>query len=138
MATYSITLTPFRANAYAHRRNTTRLRVIASAGVNVPEEIFVHKESPLDPYTQETTEEFVHIAKIYDLNLYPRNAPATAPNSPPFYRKAIIDIQLPDNVEADEVLQKIYTQVQELLNELAALENLEEEDAVTFSAVGGA
>lgn len=99
----------------------------------MPNEIFVHKQWLIDPYNNTTDEEFVHIAKVEDLSLYPKNEPDPDPDSPPFYRKDTIDIQLPGNVDAEEVLAEIYRQIGDLLKELAAVEELEEEEPVTLS-----
>jgi hypothetical protein len=107
----------------ANRGDAFRLTVTASDGLDMSTAIFLHQQTPADPHTGETGEDFIAIASAYDLTIYPIEEPDAA-IYPPFYRKAAIDIILPSLAVALEVWNAIEQEVEELATALDKLDVL--------------
>jgi hypothetical protein len=104
-------------------RNTLRLTATASEAESMPNEIFLHQQTLVNPITAAVQDEFIAICSPYDLSDYPANAPA-AEQEPAFFRKATLDILLPGNAMWGEVRDEIEEQVRVLVALLDRLENL--------------
>jgi hypothetical protein len=113
-------------------RDSFRIRVTASSGVNMPEEIFGHQKTLVDPYTEETQDEFVFVCSPYDLSIYPANVPDEE-QSPAFFRKSTVDILVPGIDMAEEVITSISEQVDELVKLLNRLDTLDEQTSTWYS-----
>lgn len=110
-------------------RNTLRLTATASEAEDMPNEIFLHQKTLVDPGTDTTQDEFIAICSPYDLSDYPANEP-DAEQEPAFFRKATLDILLPGNTLWGEVRDEIEAQVRVLVSLLDRLASLPETDEV--------
>jgi hypothetical protein len=109
-------------------RNTLRLRVTASDGEEMPDEVFLHQRTLVDADTDEWQDEFVAICSPYDLSDYPVDEPTTG-QFPTYFRKATADIYLPGISVFSEVKEDIEAQIRflvQLLNKLEELDTVEE------------
>lgn len=105
-------------------RDVFRIRVTASGGVNLPNEIFLHKRTLVDPNTSYQADEFIAICGPWDLATYPVDEPEPT-QDPPFFRKAAFDILTPNVSSADETIVSVQKQVEFLLSTLKQLDKLE-------------
>jgi len=109
-------------------RNTLRLRVTASNGEEMPDEVFLHQRTLVDTDTDEWQDEFVAICSPYDLSDYPVDEPTTE-QFPAYFRKATADIYLPGISVFSEVKEDIEAQIRflvQLLDKLEELDTVEE------------
>lgn len=107
-------------------REAFRMQIVASHGDEIPNEIFLHKRSLIDPYRSTYIDEFCAVASAFDFTIYP----ATAPNptqSPPYFRKSVIDVYLPSLAVADQFWQDIQAEVANLINSLNKLDTLKQD-----------
>src|SRR5579872_2502433 len=73
--------------------------VTASAGVNMPNEIFRMYQQPLDPIAQTRTPVYDGVANIADLTNLPINAPTSTSNY--HYRVAMIEVDYTSEIEGE-------------------------------------
>ena len=124
--TYRIKLTPSAPTPIKFEgRNVFRIQIVASDAENMPNEIFGHQQTLVDPDTLEKQDEFCFICSPFDLSTYPANEPAPT-QTPAFFRKDTIDILLPGVEIADEVIAEVNDQVAHLLVTLEKLDVLNE------------
>ena len=97
--------------------------------VDVPPEIFGHQSTLIDPTAGTTQDEFLFVCSAFDLSIYPANAAADE-QDPPFFRKAGIDVLLPNLATATEFIESVKEQLANLLWQMNALDQLEVVDEV--------
>ena len=105
-------------------RDTFRVQVVASDGVDIPDEIFGHQRTLVDPYTLTYQDEFCFVCSALDLSTYPANEP-NSEQSPPFFRKAVADFLTPGVATAQEAIAEIRKEVECLISSLNQLDELE-------------
>lgn len=128
--TYRIKLTTSTPEVTKFKgRDTFRVIVVASDAEEMPNEIFVHQRTLVDPYTNDTQDEFCFIASPYDLSIYPANEPSPT-QSPAYFRKDTIDILVPGILIAEEVIAAVEEQVCHLITVLTKLCETTERDPV--------
>ena len=125
MTVYGVKLTTSSPEVVRFKgRDTFRIVITASDAENMPNEIFGHKKTLVDPDPANIQQdEFCFVCSAYDLSFYPANAP-NPEQSPPFFRKATIDILLPSVTKFDEVYKEIKEQVDLLISVLGNLDTL--------------
>jgi hypothetical protein len=106
-----------------------RLRVTATDGEGVPEEIFLHEATLINPYTGAYGEQFVCVCSAVDITLYPANV-ADVTQWPSFYRRAYFDIIVPSQDIADDTWTAVQAEVSVLIAALNKMEYLAESEAV--------
>lgn len=122
---YRIKLTPFTPELIKFLgRDTFRVKVVASDGEGLPNEVFLHQKTLVDPNTNSQQDEFVAVCSPYDLSIYPANTPAVD-QSPAFFRKDTIDILVPGTEMAQDVINAVLEQVCHLITLLEKLDELE-------------
>lgn len=107
--------------------DTFRMVATASDGDGVPNEIFVHQRTLVNPLTRRECDEFISVASAYDLSIYPANEPDDS-QSPAFFRKSTIDILVPSVSVFDQAKIDLETQVCHLVRVLNRLDVLSETD----------
>lgn len=123
--TYRIKLTPYTPSIVKlDGRDTFRVRIVASDGEGMPNEIFGHQRTLVNPDTLEYQDEFVFVCSAYDLSIYPAEEPSES-QSPAFFRKDTIDILVPGVEMAAEVIAEVQAQVCHLVVLLEKLDELE-------------
>ena len=121
---YRIKLTPYTpSRVKLAGRDTFRLRIVASNGEDMPNEIFLHQRTLIDAVEETTRDEFVCIASAFDMSIYPINDPEET-QSPAFFRKDTMDIYLPSVTVVDEVIDEVEAQVAALINVMRTLDEL--------------
>jgi len=134
MTQYSITLTFQTPEPVAFEgREVFRLVCTASNGVNVPNEVFGHEKTLVDPVTGMQQDEFSFICSPYELSIFPANEPDPT-QSPQFFRKASLDILLPSVQIFADTKDAIESQVSRLLDLLNLLDELQNTQIVTLTA----
>lgn len=98
-----------------------RLKITASDAEGMPNEIFMHEQTLQDPYSQLVFENFVCVASVPDITIYPVGAP-NATQWPPFFRKDSIDIIVFNQDLAEETWRIIQAEVTVLVESLNKLE----------------
>ena len=122
---YRIKLTPSTPSIVKFKgRDTFRVQIVASDGENVPNEIFGHQRTLVDPLTSEYQDEFCFVCSPYDLSIYPANEPDPE-QFPQFFRKDTIDILVPGIEIAQEVITEVQEQVCHLITLMEKLDELE-------------
>ncbi len=127
MATHRIKLTieePTRA--WFDSRCVFAVRITASEGQNMPNEIFLHQRTLVDPYTNKVQDEFLAISSAFELSTYPANAPQPQESYEfPFFRKDTIFVYLPSVTKATEFVTEVQNQVATLIKVLDKLDELQ-------------
>lgn len=127
---YHIKLTPYTPDVVRFKgRDTFRVKIVASDGHNMPNEIFGHKRTLVDSVTNTQQDEFCFVCSPYDLTIYPANEPDPE-QSPQFFRKDTIDILVPGVEMAEEVILEVQAQVNALISLLKALDRLNAADVI--------
>lgn len=132
MATYSIQLT--RSAQIPHNLSAIqgyRFTVTAFNAVGMPNEVFRMYQQPLDPIAQTRTPVYDGVATINDLTTLPINAPVPPNYS---YRVASIDIDYTNEIAGEATWVSIQSDVNFLVNSLAASDLLIVSETVQFSA----
>jgi len=128
--TYRIKLTPSTPSLVKFKgRDSFRVQITASDAEDMPNEVFGHKRTLVDPETNDYQDEFAFVCSPYDLSLYPANEPDPE-QFPPFFRKATIDILVPGIEMAQDVITQVEEQVCHLVTLMGKLDELEEGTAV--------
>lgn len=105
-------------------RESFRMVIAAKYGDEIPNEIFLHQRSLVDPLNQaEYTDEFCAVCSAFDLSVYPANNPSPT-QSPAFFRKAYVDVYLPSESVAMDFWNTVYGEVQVLVNSLNKLDQM--------------
>lgn len=126
---YRIKLTPSEpVRVILEGRDAFRVRIVASDGENMPNEIFLFQRTLVDALTERECDEFMCVCSAFDISIYPANEPSTT-QSPAFFRKDTIDILLPSVTLVDEVIEAVEAQVGVLVQVLGQLDNLNEQEA---------
>lgn len=102
-----------------------RMKIEATEAEGLPLEIFGHQRVAVDPDDENVKDEFIFVCSPYDLTLYPANTPDSE-QSPPYFRKAVVDVVLPAQTTADEMWDAIKTEVCILIEALNAMDVLVE------------
>jgi hypothetical protein len=116
----SITLTPEFQERYTlpNRKKGYRLRVEASAGCNIVNEIFRYFQHPPLPGSGQIDQEFSGVCSWPALEAFPANEPR--PNDdPPTFRLDYFDIVLDDEDEATLTWNDTQEEAQELVQSIA-------------------
>jgi hypothetical protein len=122
---YRIKLTPATPSIVKFEgRDSFRIQITASDAENLPNEIFGHQRTLVDPDTSTTQDEFAFVCSPYDLSIYPANEPDPE-QFPQYFRKATIDILVPGVEMAQEVITEVQEQVCHLITLLEKLDELE-------------
>lgn len=105
--------------------------ITASAAVNMPNEVFVKRERPLDPIAQTVTSDFFNVATPTDIQNLPINAPI-----PPdvLFRVLQIDVFYVNETEGDNAWTNIQAGVQLLIDSLDAADLLNQVDVVVITS----
>lgn len=128
--TYAIQLrTQEPSRELFHGRSSFRVVMDVLAAENVPLEIFGHQATLIDPTTEEAQDEFLFVCSAFDLSIYPANAPAEE-QDPPFFRKSGIDVLLPSLELATLFIDSVKEQVNHLLRQMEALDDIEVVDEI--------
>jgi hypothetical protein len=123
--TYRIKLTASTPSIVKFKgRDTFRVQIVASDAEDMPNEIFGHQRTLVDPDTNTYQDEFCFVCSPYDLSIYPANEPDPE-QFPQFFRKATIDILVPGVEIAQEVIEEVQEQVCHLITLLNKLDELE-------------
>jgi hypothetical protein len=127
MSTYRVKLTPEVAQNIPtdkyHQRNSLRVKIEASDVEGLADaNIFGHKKTKVNDGTDQ--DEFCFVCSVADLSAYPVGTPA-AGQDPAFFRKAIIDIYLPNPNLYDKFITEVTDQVTLLLTSLEDRDTLE-------------
>lgn len=132
MAIHSIQLT--RTAQLPHNLGNLqgfRFTVVAHDAINMPDEIFRLYEQTLDPIAQTRIPVYDGVANIADLT----NLPINAPLPPEYhYRVSSIDVDYTSEIEGDATWESIKSDVEALVNSLAASDRLIVEETIQFSA----
>jgi hypothetical protein len=112
-------------------RDTFRVVITASDAEEMPNEIFLHQRTLVDPYDNTQADEFCAVTSPFDLSTYPANEPS-ATQSPAFFRKAVIDIFTPGVEVAEDVISEVEEQVAHLITVLTALCETTDRTAVWY------
>lgn len=121
---HRIKLTPYTPETVRFRnRDAFRVKIVASDGDGLPNEIFGFQRTLVDANTEEQCDEFSFVCSPYDISAYPANEP-DPDQSPQFFRKATVDILVPSLTVAQEVLEDIEAQVCRLVQLLDQLDDL--------------
>lgn len=94
-----------------------RIRITASLAEMMPNEVFLFRENVLDPVTGLTGDEFCAVASPEDIV----NVPIGTPNvgdSPPFFRKAVIDVIVGSRKIAEDLWDAVKERVCALVDAL--------------------
>jgi len=123
---YRIKLTPFTPSFIKFRgRNVFRVKIVASDAEDMPNEIFGHQRTLVDPDTNEYQDEFCFVCSPFDLSTYPANEPDPT-QTPQFFRKDTIDIYVPGIEIAESTISSVQEQVCHLITLLGKLDELNE------------
>jgi hypothetical protein len=119
-------------------RSCYRMRVVASEGDGVPDEIFLWTKAPANPIGGKVRNRFQTICGPFELGIGPgapdEPLPIGAPDEaefPPEFRSDVMDILLPSTESYAEVKRQVIALVRELLLALDRLDTLAVEDVVT-------
>lgn len=97
-------------------RESARIRIEAKNGVGIPNEVFLYKREVFNPTTGEAADTFQCVSTLFYLATTPVDEPPENRN-PPFFRKAYVDIIVPNSEAADEVAAEIQAEVARLVND---------------------
>lgn len=129
---YRIKLTPYTPEIVRFKgRDTFRVRIVASDATDMPNEIFLHQKTLVNPNDGSTQDEFVAVCSPYDLSIYPANTPA-AEQSPAFFRKSEIDILVPGVEISSDVITSVMEQVSHLISVMNSLDEMEAQTPVWY------
>lgn len=132
---YRIKLTPATPSVVKFKgRDTFRVQIVASDADNMPNEIFGHQRTLVDPHTNTYQDEFCFVCSPFDLSTYPANEPDSE-QSPQFFRKDTIDILVPGIEMAEQVIEEVTAQVQQLVRLLVSLCEVTDREPVWVSSL---
>jgi hypothetical protein len=117
MATRNIKLTLQRTHQVHRDRDAQRIRIVASDGVGIDEELFRYRMIPLDPSGSSMIGQFDGICSPDDLDNIPENS-ATPGASPAWFRMNYVDLIVRAPATADELWAAIYKDITILKNSL--------------------
>lgn len=107
--------------------NTTayrmRVDVTEVEGEDIDENIFIYRENPENPYTQQTESQFCAVAGPAQLSSIPAIAPDLNQNYP-FYRLNYVELDFDSEVAAMEVWKFIQQDVKTLVEGMNRLSDL--------------
>jgi hypothetical protein len=135
---YGITLTPEFQTYQAGNIDGFRMRVTASDGLNMPNEVFRYRAIPLQPNSLNDEEEEVEseqwgvfdgVCSPADLEEFPINEPYTTAD-PPWFRLAYVDLVFRSRHELEEAYRTLVDEVSALRDTIKLMEDLSEEDEV--------
>lgn len=119
-----ITLTPEVSPYTDESQSTVRLRITATSGFGMPNEVFAYLERPLIAGAQATEGVFSHVCSPVDLEDFPINAPA-ANALPPWYRADRVDLLFRSRSQAEAAREAIFAGVENLILALDKLDTLQ-------------
>jgi hypothetical protein len=91
-----------------------RVRIEASGGEDMPNEIFGHQRTLVDPQTGLEQDEFCFVTSAFDLSTYPAHQPQTG-QSPAYFRKSLIDVLMPNLLVANNFIAGVQAEVARLI-----------------------
>ena len=130
--------TGVRLKRFAQRRYTIngvdgfRFKVMAYDAYNMPNHIFRYLRKPAQPAGMEE-DVFNGVCSSVDLSEYAQDEP-TAGQVPKFFRDHVVDLVFRSVHEADTAWEVIQQSVATLVNTLVFMEDLAEEEEITFGA----
>jgi len=128
----SITLTPYFEADYVINGNVGfRLRIEASAGEGIDDEIFRYFRKPINQVTGVSDSVLSGVCSWPDLLELPITEPEPD-TSPPGFRLSYMDVVVDSESMATDIWELIQTQVQELVQTVKDGENLEAQPPVTI------
>lgn len=123
--TYRIKLTVSTPDIVLFKgRDTFRVHVVASDAEDMPNEVFGHQRTLVDPDTNTYQDEFCFVCSAYDLSTYPANTP-DSDQFPQFFRKDTVDILVPGIEIAQATIESIQEQVCHLIVLMNKLDDLD-------------
>lgn len=112
-----------------NRGDGVRLRITASDGLSMANEVFLLKRRILDAQTGAITNEFCAVASPEDLIAYPIDAPHITA-SPAYFLSDTVDVVVGSVTTADQIWQEVKTRVCKLVEALNRKDELSTEDVV--------
>ena len=100
-----------------------RVVITASDGVDMPDEIFLFQRVYADDAHTTTVDQLMTVCTPFDLTTFPIDDP-TVGQSPPFFRKAVIDVMVPTLDAADYMWARIQEAVCDLKEQMDRLDTL--------------
>ncbi len=100
--------------AIENRGDGFRIQIVASAGLMMPNEVFLFKQNLINPNTGVTGDEFCAVTSPEDLVCFPVDAPKTG-QSPPFFRKDTVDVIVGSRKTAQDLWEAVKDRVCELV-----------------------
>jgi hypothetical protein len=110
-------------------RAVHRIRCDVIEAVDMPEEIFLHQKSTVDPETQTVTDEMITICDPLALSKYPANTPDENLDFP-FFRLNYFDIYTPGPAGTEEVKRLTKERVALLIQNLTKLDEIADSEDV--------
>jgi len=135
MGDISITLTPEFQRDFAINSNTGfRLRITASDGVNIEDEVFRYYLKPPNASTGVSDSVFSGVCSWPDMEDLPKNVPEEG-SDPQSFRLAVVDLVVDSETIATDIWHRVQQEVQELVNTIYDGQTLETEDPVIITGV---